>query len=177
VPGFALAVKEQVLAPNAGIDKSNVAPGHAILYPARPFHTARLLQEEVRFHVPARIGVVLADSRLMPTRLGTTGVAVAVAGFEPVRDERGRRDLFGNVLRVTQRALADDLASAAQLLMGEANERIPLVLVRGAPIRLSDRELSAADLAVDQEVCLYVRGLGEGRLPRVDLASAEGIPR
>jgi F420-0:gamma-glutamyl ligase len=93
-------------------------------------------------------------------------VAVAVAGFEPVRDERGRRDLYGNPLRVTRRALADDLAAAAQLLMGEADEATPIVVARGAGVVLTDRPISPEELAVPPGECLYVRTLASEGLWR-----------
>lgn len=163
VPGFALAVKHGVIAPNAGIDKSNIYPGWAIPYPHDPFGCAEQVRSEVLRLARKRIGVVLADSRLMPTRIGTTGVAVAVAGFEPVADERGRKDLFGNVLRVTRRALADDISAGAQLLMGEADEAIPIVIVRNAGVRPTERRITSMDLAVPFEECIYVRGLSGGR--------------
>lgn len=165
VPGFALAVKDRLLAPNAGIDRSNIFPGWAILYPSQPFEYARRLRR--RFLKDGlNIGILVTDSRLMPTRIGTTGVTVAVAGFEPVIDERGRTDLFGNTLKVTQRAIADDICSGAQILMGEADEATPLVVARNTGVKFSARPTRSEDLAVRFEECIYVRGLSGGR-PRV----------
>ena len=77
------------------------------------------------------LGVVLSDSRVTPTRLGTVGVAVSHSGIRPTIDMRGKSDLCGNSLKVTLRATADQLATAAQLVMGEANEAKPVVLIRG----------------------------------------------
>ena len=74
------------------------------------------------------VGIIFSDSRLAPTRIGTTGVAVTISGFNPSIDKRGQLDLFGNKLRVTQMAIADNLSSAAQLLMGEGNESTPIVI-------------------------------------------------
>jgi F420-0:gamma-glutamyl ligase len=73
-----------------------------------------------------------------PLRLGTRGLALAVAGFRPVRDNRGERDLFHKPLLITRHAVADDLASAAHLLMGETDERTPFVLIKDAPITLAE---------------------------------------
>ena len=164
VPGFALAIKNGVIAPNAGIDRSNVFHGHAILYPKKPYLSGEKIKKHILKITGKRIGVVLSDSRLMPTRMGTTGVALAVSGFDPVRDERGRKDLFGNVLRVTQRALADDLCSAAQLIMGEADEGIPIVIARNTGIKISDKPIDPKSVAVPFGECIYVTGLSNQNL-------------
>ena len=125
VPGFLLAIQGGLIAPNAGIDKSNVPRGHAILYPRHPFETAENLKSKFLTELGIRVGIVIADSRLMPTRIGTTGVAIACAGFEPVEDQRGRTDLFGNVMRVTFKAVADGLATMGVAAMGESDESTP----------------------------------------------------
>ena len=164
VEGLALAVKDHVLTPNAGIDRTNVFPNHVILFPRHPFESAKSIRSAILKGVNRSVGVVLTDSRLMPTRLGTTGVAIAVAGIQASKDERGRKDLFGNILRVTQRAIADDISSAAQLLMGEADEGIPLVIVRGSGIEISDREAKRDGMSVDYKDCIYVRGLTDSFL-------------
>lgn len=164
VQGVALTIKNGVLAPNAGVDKSNIFPNHVVLYPSRPFDSAEAIKAGVLKRLGRRIGVVLTDSRLMPTRLGTTGVAVGVAGIKPTKDERGRKDLFGNVLKVTQRAIADDISSAAQLLMGEADEGIPLVIVRGSGIKMVDEKIAGKSLAVGYDKCIYIRGLTNSKL-------------
>ncbi len=164
VPGFALAIKNGVIAPNAGIDKSNVFPGHAILYPKDPFLSAEKIRRGIFERIGKSVGIVLSDSRLMPTRIGTTGVAIAVSGFEPVKDERGRKDLFGNVLRVTQRAIADDITSAAQLIMGEADEGIPIVVVRGSGLSITDKAIKRSSLSVSFENCVYIAGLTNSKM-------------
>jgi coenzyme F420-0:L-glutamate ligase len=159
VPGFILAVKDGVIAPNAGIDRSNVQHGYAILHPREPFKVAEILRREFLSHVGKKVGIVITDSRLMPTRIGTIGIAIAVAGFEPVQDLRGTKDLFGNTLRVTLKATADSIATAANMIMGESNESIPIVLVRNLEVAMSDRALDWKDLAIPSEQCIYVRGL------------------
>ncbi|MGI0049170.1 MAG: coenzyme F420-0:L-glutamate ligase, partial [Nitrososphaera sp.] len=148
VPGFLLAVRDGMIAPNAGIDKSNVPKGYAILYPRDPFGTAEKLRQKFLAERGVRVGIVLADSRLMPTRIGTTGVAVACAGFEPVDDLRGKKDLFGNVLRVTFKAVADGLATMGVAVMGESDESTPAAVVRGAKVTWSDKKFSWKDMAV-----------------------------
>lgn len=162
VPGFALALKNGVIAPNAGIDKSNAPVGHVMLYSEDPFKDAEELKRQIHQKSGRQVGVVVTDSRLMPLRLGTTGLAVSVAGFEPLEDVRGRRDLFGNVLKVTRRALADQIAAGVQLIMGEADEGFPIVIVRaldGAPWKLTHKPLNSEDLAVEYDRCIYMQGV------------------
>ncbi|MDA4128457.1 MAG: coenzyme F420-0:L-glutamate ligase [Thaumarchaeota archaeon] len=161
VPGFILATKEGLLTPNAGIDKSNIDHGKVVLYPRRPLESASLLRDAIKFRRGIDVGVVISDSRLMPTRKGTVGVALAAAGLEGIRDLRGNSDLFGNILRVTSQALADDLTSAAQLLMGESDEATPLVVIRGMGRQLVNGKLyDMRDFAINSEQCVYLRSLG-----------------
>lgn len=159
VPGFLLAVRHGMIAPNAGIDKSNVPKGYAVLYPRDPFGTAEKLRQKFLTERGVRVGIVLADSRLMPTRIGTTGVAIACAGFEPVDDLRGRKDLFGNVLKVTFKAVADGLATMGVAVMGESDESTPAAVVRGARVTWSDKKFSWKDMAVSPSQDIYLRGV------------------
>ena len=159
VPGFLLAIRDGMIAPNAGIDKSNIPKGYAILYPRDPFATAEMLRQKFRVEKGMRVGIVVADSRLMPTRIGTTGVAIACAGFQPVDDLRGRRDLFGNVLRVTFKAVADGLATMGVAVMGESDEATPAAVIRGARVEWSDKKFSWRDMAVKPGEDIYLRSL------------------
>lgn len=159
IPGFLLSIRDGMIAPNAGIDKSNVPPGFVILYPNDAFKTAENLRSKFLLEYRIRVGIVIADSRLMPTRIGTVGVAIACSGFEPVEDERGKKDLFGNVLRVTFRAVADGLAATGVAIMGEGSESIPAVVVRGFKVTPTDRKLSKHDMAIDPQQDIYIRGL------------------
>jgi coenzyme F420-0:L-glutamate ligase / coenzyme F420-1:gamma-L-glutamate ligase len=162
VQGFILAIKDGLLTPNAGIDKSNIEHGKVVLYPRNAAESAEILVETMRFRRGLEIGIVIADSRLMPTRRGTVGVAISSAGIDAILDLRGRPDLFGNVLRVTSQAIADDLCSGAQLLMGEADDGVPIVVVKG----LSHKLLKKASLypsesfSIPTDQCLYLRSLG-----------------
>jgi coenzyme F420-0:L-glutamate ligase len=161
IPGFLLTVKDNLIAPNAGIDTSNVPAGQVVLYPENSFATAERLRAELRAAIKTDVGVVLTDSRLMPGRTGTTGVALGVAGFLPVVDERGKPDLLGRPLQVSQRAVADNLCAAAELLMGEAAEGIPLVIARGSGIPLTKDRYTWRDLAIDYQQDIYVAILGK----------------
>jgi coenzyme F420-0:L-glutamate ligase/coenzyme F420-1:gamma-L-glutamate ligase len=161
VVGFILASKEGMLSPNAGIDRSNIEPGRAVLYPRNPLESAAAVVESMEFRRGIRIAVVICDSRLMPTRKGTTGVALASSGLEAVVDLRGKEDLFGNILRVTSQAIADDLCSAAQLVMGESDEAAPFVVIRGLDDSLiKESQYPTGRFAVKSDQCVYMRSLG-----------------
>jgi len=161
IPGFLLASKDGLLTPNAGIDKSNVRHGAVVLYPRKPQESAWRIREGLKFSCGVSVGVVICDSRLSPTRRGTTGVAVAASGIEAVLDMRGRKDLFGNVLKVTAQGVADDLSSAAEILMGESDEATPMVLVRGLRRNLlKETEYPGKRFAIPMDECVYLRSLG-----------------
>ena len=120
---------------NAGIDHSNVADGTAesvLLLPREPDATAQQIREELERASGAEVAVIIADSHGRPHRLGTVGIAIGSAGLPALEDWRGRHDLFGYELKYTDIGLADMLASAATLLLGQASEGTPIVHVRGA---------------------------------------------
>jgi coenzyme F420-0:L-glutamate ligase/coenzyme F420-1:gamma-L-glutamate ligase len=161
VPGFLLTVKGGLLTPNAGIDKSNVEHGMVVLYPRNASASARRIREAIKFEFGTSVGVVICDSRLMPMRRGTTGVALAASGLRAILDMRGKSDLFGNRLKVTTQAVADDISSASQLLMGESNESVPVVLVRGLNEGLfEDCDYTSSDFGISADECVYVRSFG-----------------
>ena len=162
--GFTLSAHHGIIAPNAGVDRSNIPSGKAVLLPRAPYALADELCTELRKWAGCEVGIVLTDSCLLPGRMGTTGVAVATAGFSPVQDERGRPDLFGNAMTVTQRGIADSLAAAAQLVMGERDEATPFALIRGSGVPLCQRVIRQADVAIDWRDCIYVQSLTEGLL-------------
>ena len=157
IPGFLLCKKNGMLCPNAGIDRSNIPKGYAVLYPPRPFDSADQLRLNFLNKSKLTIYVVISDSRLMPGRLGTSGTAIAVSGFKPVVDERGKKDLFGNILRVTMRAAGDGLASIGVALMGESRESTPVVVVRGFEVKEDNRLMNWKDLAIDPLEDIYRR--------------------
>jgi len=119
---------------NAGIDQSNVSePSRecALLLPEDPDSSARGLHERLAVLSGSEVGIVISDSFGRPWRLGTVGVAIGCAGLPAIIDLRGRRDLYGRPLRVTTVGHADEIASAASILMGQADEAQPVVLIRG----------------------------------------------
>jgi coenzyme F420-0:L-glutamate ligase/coenzyme F420-1:gamma-L-glutamate ligase len=116
---------------NAGIDQSNVAEGTALLLPQEPDATAARIREDLRQRYGVRTGVIIADSIGRAWRNGIVGHAIGAAGIPAVVDLRRTKDLYGRELRVTEVALADEIAAAATLIMGQAGEGIPAVLIRG----------------------------------------------
>jgi coenzyme F420-0:L-glutamate ligase len=159
IPGFLLTINDGMIAPNAGIDKSNCPQGKIVLYPKDSFKTANELRIRFLKKYGIKIGIVISDSRLMPTRIGCTGIAVGVSGFEPVEDERGKRDLYGRKLKVTFKATADCLATIAVFMMGESNESIPAVVIRGADVKKTQRKLSMKDMTVNPKIDIYLRDM------------------
>lgn len=125
--GFVLA--------NAGIDRSNVGsePGaeRVLLLPEDPDASAAALKARLDAHFETEIAVIVSDSLGRAWRNGVTGIALGAAGLPALRDMIGRKDLFGRTLDVTQTGFADDIAAAASLLMGQADEGLPAVLLRG----------------------------------------------
>ena len=146
------------MAPNAGIDKSN-SQGKLILYPNDPYQVAEQIKRKFFLDYNLHVGIIIVDSRLMPARIGTSGVAIACSGFEPVLDRRATKDLDGNVLKVTFQAIADNLASIANHKMGEADELIPLAIIRESGAKLTDRRISSEETAIPYDECIYFRGL------------------
>lgn len=124
---------------NAGIDQSNV-PGEdrVLLLPADPDASAAALREQIAARCGVAPAVLVTDSFGRPWRQGVVGVALGVAGLAALEDRRGRRDRDGRVLRMTQVAVADALAAAAVLAMGEGDEGTPVVLARGVPGKRRD---------------------------------------
>ncbi|MHB8601199.1 MAG: coenzyme F420-0:L-glutamate ligase [Nitrosotalea sp.] len=160
IPGFVITSSDNIMAPNAGIDKSNTKNGTVVLYPNEPYVTAEHLRRKFLLKNNIHLGIIIADSRLMPGRVGTVGVAVSCSGIEPIVDLRGKKDLHGNSLKVTFQAVADDLASIANLKMGEGSDATPCVLIRDSSARLTNRKIQENEMAISYEQCVYVRGLG-----------------
>lgn len=133
--GFLLTIKDGILTANAGVDVKNSPRGTATLWPENSDKSASKLRQHFACKGITRLGVEIVDSRITPLRLGTTGLAIGSSGFEPVHDYRSKPDLYGREVRVTQTNIADDLASAAHMLMGETREQIGAVVLRNAPVQ------------------------------------------
>ena len=144
---------------NAGIDHSNVAGAGntaeewVMLLPAEPDRSAELIRKEIEARTGKQIGILIIDSHGRAWRTGTVGVAIGISGLPGLQDLRGQADLFEFTLRITQVGVADELAAAASLVMGQAAEGTPVVHVRGFPYTL--REGSLKELIRPNEQDLF----------------------
>lgn len=154
-----LTVKDGIFTPSGGVDTSNVPSGYAIAWPRDAYTSARALRTALcRAAGVKKLGVLIFDSSIVPLRNGVTGVALGYAGFRGVEDYRGKKDLFGNMLHVTQRNVADGLAAAATLMTGEGAESVPLVLIREAPISAhawTNAPIDPGEVKREPSECLY----------------------
>ncbi|OGG49209.1 hypothetical protein A3C18_02210 [Candidatus Kaiserbacteria bacterium RIFCSPHIGHO2_02_FULL_54_11b] len=149
-----ITLKDGLLMWNAGIDESN-AKGNIILLPKDPFTNARKLRLWLRRHYKLKkLGVVITDSRVMPMRAGVVGVALGYAGFKGLRDYRGKKDIFGRRMKFTQTNIADSLATAAILTMGEGKEQQPLAIIEDAPVEFCDK-VNRKELIIAPEDDMY----------------------
>jgi coenzyme F420-0:L-glutamate ligase/coenzyme F420-1:gamma-L-glutamate ligase len=115
---------------NAGVDQSNVGLGQVSLLPENPDRSARALRDELQKRLGKSPAVIISDSFGRAWRLGTVDVAIGVAGMKPIKDERGSHDSYGYQLKAAVAAVADEIAGAAELVMGK-RDGVPVVLVRG----------------------------------------------
>jgi len=139
---------------NAGVDASNVEdPDHVTLLPEDPDRTAAALRSRLRELVGVELAIVVSDSFGRPWRWGITDVALGVAGFAPLDDLRGRPDTSGRTMRSTVVAVADEIASAAELASGKTSRR-PAVLVRGVDLRSGDGNV-VRDVVMPPEADLF----------------------
>lgn len=143
---------------SAGIDHSNVEgpdgdPDHwVLLLPENPDQSAENIRIAIKSHCSKNIAVLIIDSHGRAWRLGTVGVAIGLAGMPGLVDLRGAPDLFGYKLQITMVGAADELAAAASLVMGQADERTPVVIARGFPYPLRDGSLGELIRPKDQDM-------------------------
>jgi coenzyme F420-0:L-glutamate ligase / coenzyme F420-1:gamma-L-glutamate ligase len=122
--------RQGLVCANAGVDQSNVEGDSAVLLPADPDKSASRLKDAVKKKVGKDIAVVITDTFGRPFREGQANVAIGVAGLRPIKSYIGSHDMYGRKLRVSEIAVADELASAAELVMGKA-ESVPVAIIRG----------------------------------------------
>ena len=138
---------------NAGVDRSNVEDQDSVvLLPKDPDLSAREIRQRIKALTGANVGVIVSDTFGRAWRIGQVNVAIGVAGFRPTMDYRGSKDMFGYVLNVTQMAIADELASAAELVM-KKSDRIPVAIIRG--VEYTQGKGSAKDLVRPKEDDLF----------------------
>ena len=141
---------------NSGIDKSNVPGERSVaLLPEDPDRSADEIRREIRRMTGCDVAVIVSDTHGRPLREGEINIAIGVAGINPIKDRRGEKDLFGYVLRVKRTAIADELASAAELVIGQADEGIPVAIIRGYDYPKSE-SARATDLIRPKEKDLFL---------------------
>ena len=125
---------------NAGIDESNVQDGYATLLPDDPDKSANLLKDSIEQKTGKNTAVIISDTFGRPFRLGQTNVAIGIAGLEPILDYNGKPDTFGKIMQVTAIAVADEICSASELVMGKV-QKCPIVIVRNYNFSFSDAKI------------------------------------
>ena len=151
-----LTVKDGTVLANAGVDESNAdGEGKIILLPKDSYVSAEVLRKKLmKYYGVKKLGVLITDSRILPLRAGVVGVALGYAGFKGLRDYRGTKDIFGRKLKMTQTDIADGLATAAVLVMGEGKECQPLAVITEAPITYTNK-VDRKELWIDPKEDMY----------------------
>jgi coenzyme F420-0:L-glutamate ligase len=149
-----LTIKDGIVMASAGVDESN-ADGKIILLPSDCFESAEKIRTALRKEYGVKnLGVLITDSRIYPLRAGLAAVAMGYAGFKGIRDYRGKSDIFGRKFSFTRTDVADSLATAAVLEMGEGAEQQPLAVITGAPVEFADA-VSRDELKIDVRDDMY----------------------
>lgn len=149
-----LTIKDGMVMAAAGIDESN-ADGKLIMLPKDSFKTAENLRTKLKKKYSLKhLGVLITDSRTMPLRAGVTGVALGYAGFRGAKDYRDQPDIFGRKFKFSRTDIADSLAAAAVLVMGEGNEQQPLAIIEAPPIEFCD-QVDRQELHIDIQDDMY----------------------
>lgn len=127
-----LTLKNNILIPTAGIDESN-AKEHYILWPKDPFLSAKKIYDFIKKEFKLKeFGVIITDSHTVPMRCGMMGIGISFYGFWPLKDYRGKEDIFGRKLKISQVTIVDSLAAAAVYEMGESSEQTPIAVIENA---------------------------------------------
>ena len=133
---------------NAGIDESNVENGHAKPIPINPDQSAENIRMEIEKDTGKEVAVVISDTQGRPFREGAVGVSIGISGIQPIWNRQGEKDLYDRELQKTSIAVADELAAAASIVMGQADEGIPVVIIRGIDYFEKLRDVSATTEAI-----------------------------
>ncbi len=149
-----LTIRDGLVMASAGIDESN-ANGKLILLPKNSFSLAdRIRKQMQRLYKIKDLGVIITDSRIFPLRNGCVGVAIGYAGFKGLKDYRNRPDIFNRKFHFQKSDIADSLATAAVLTMGEGIERHPLAIITKAPVEFVER-INKNELRIDIKEDIY----------------------
>jgi coenzyme F420-0:L-glutamate ligase / coenzyme F420-1:gamma-L-glutamate ligase len=159
---------------SAGVDASNVDSARLVLLPKDPDGSARALRAALAERHGVRVAVVISDTMGRPWRNGLTDVALGAAGIDPLRDHRGETDPYGNQLHLTQMAVVDELAAAAELVKGK-HDQVPVAVVRGLPLTLDDDGPGVVATLV-REAALDMFSLGTTEARAAGLRDAATLP-
>lgn len=148
--------KHGLVCANSGVDHSNV-PGkrNVALLPKNPDRSAQDIRRKIRKLTGKDVAVIISDTHGRPLREGEINIAIGVAGINPFRDRRKEKDMFGYTLKIKRTAIADELSSAAELVIGQADEGIPVAIIRGYSYPKSERA-KATDLIRPREKDLFI---------------------
>ena len=148
--------RQGLICANAGVDQSNIEDGsnHALLLPADADKSASKIRQSLKKKTGKDIAIIISDTFGRPFREGQVNVAIGIAGLEPIKNYVGKADMYGKKLRVTQIAVADEIASAAELTMGKANG-VPIVIVRGYNYQRAQKKSSVSQLIREKEKDLF----------------------
>lgn len=149
-----LTIKDGDVLANAGVDESN-ANGKLILLPQDSYQSAKTIHDYLRkkYHLK-KLGVIITDSRLLPLRAGVVGISLGYAGFKGIKNYIGKPDLFGRPFEFSKTDIADSLATAAVLTMGEGTEKQPLCIISDAPVEFTNKT-DRTELKIDIKEDIY----------------------
>jgi coenzyme F420-0:L-glutamate ligase/coenzyme F420-1:gamma-L-glutamate ligase len=148
--------KRSIVNINAGLDKSNVqGENRYALLPEDPDKSARGLRLRIEKLTGRKVGVIICDTYSRPFRRGQVNFAIGLGGIEPFVDYRGESDLFGYTLQVKFTAVADELASAAELVMGQGSEAVPVAVIKGFNYLAVDESFSSNSLIISEDEDLF----------------------
>ncbi len=152
-----LTLKNGILIANAGADLSNVPKRYASIWPKSPALSADRIKKLIYKKFGKKVGIIISDSHCLPSRHGTTGMAIAIAGFKGIISEIGESDLFDKPLQITYHNIADELAGISNFLMGESSQKIPAVIIKDANIKLSNKKSQdlTNDLLINKDEDLF----------------------
>jgi len=147
--------KRGLICINAGVDKSNVPRDAYSLLPQDPDKSARRIKKEIKKLTGKEIAVIIVDTFSRPFRRGQVEFAIGIAGIKPFKDYRGQRDLYGNLLKVKNVAIVDEMACAAELVMGQAKEAIPVAIIKNLERAEVSEDSSIRELAISHQEDLF----------------------
>jgi dihydrofolate synthase / folylpolyglutamate synthase len=151
-----LTIKDNLLIPTSGIDESN-ANGYYVLWPEKPFLAAKEIYDFIKKEFKLKnFGVIISDSHTTPLRTGVMGIGLAYYGFYPLRDYRGKEDIFGRKMKMSQTDISDSLAAAAVYEMGEGAEQTPIAIIQDAgEIKFEEKNYKINPLKISLDEDIY----------------------